>query len=101
MDRILHFFAQCHPTDGWRLDVALNVMANTSNALPPMSVGIDSYSYHRFFGETTAWEQPVATRWQTEDFLRRAASLRVDRVSLQTVYLPPLSDANMVPAQDH
>src|SRR5262245_15904070 len=60
-----------------------------------MSIGIDSFSYHRYFGEITPWEKPVDIRWQTEDFLGRAASLGVDQVSLQTAYLPPLMEGNI------
>jgi sugar phosphate isomerase/epimerase len=54
-----------------------------------MHIGIDSFSYHRFFGDCTPWEQPVTARWQTDDFLARAAAHGVRDVSLQTVYLPP------------
>lgn len=56
--------------------------------LTQSQIGIDSFSYHRYFGEHTRWEQPLTTRWQTDDFLRRAAALGVAWVSLQTVYLP-------------
>ncbi len=56
-----------------------------------MNIGIDSYSYHRYFGETTAWEQPVHVRWQAADFVARAAQLGVDAVSFQTAYLPELT----------
>jgi sugar phosphate isomerase/epimerase len=56
-----------------------------------ISVGLDSYSYHRYFGETTAWEKPVGVRWTPSDFLRRAHALGVGTVSLQTVYLPELT----------
>ncbi len=53
-----------------------------------IGIGVDSFSYHRFFGEFTPWEKPLDTRWTTEDFLARASALGVRRVSLQTVYLP-------------
>jgi sugar phosphate isomerase/epimerase len=56
-----------------------------------MNIGLDSYSYHRYFGETTAWEQPSAIRWQASDFIARAGQLGVDAVSLQTAYLPELT----------
>jgi hypothetical protein len=58
-----------------------------------IAIGIDSYSYHRYFGENTAWEKPLETRWSVFDFLRRARDLGVTGVSLQTCYLPPLTDA--------
>jgi sugar phosphate isomerase/epimerase len=58
-----------------------------------MNIGIDSYSYHRYFGETTAWEQPVSIRWQAADFVARAAQLGAEAVSFQTAYLPELTPA--------
>jgi sugar phosphate isomerase/epimerase len=55
------------------------------------AVGIDSFSYHRYFGEVGVWEDPVPVRWSTVDFLDRAAELKVEIVSLQTLYLEDLS----------
>jgi len=52
-----------------------------------MRVGIDTYSYHRFFGEIREGEEDPGTRWTTWDFVDRAAELRVDGVSLETCYL--------------
>ena len=52
-----------------------------------MRVGIDSYSYHRFFGEIRAGEEDPGIRWTTWDFLDRAVELGVDGVSLETCYL--------------
>ena len=52
-----------------------------------MRVGIDTYSYHRFFGEIREGEEDPGTRWTTWDFLDRAVELRVDGVSLETCYL--------------
>ena len=37
-----------------------------------MRVGIDTYSYHRFFGEIRKGEQDPGIRWTTWDFLARA-----------------------------
>jgi sugar phosphate isomerase/epimerase len=56
-----------------------------------IGIGIDSYAYHRYFGETTQWEKPLGIRWETTDFLRRAHELGVAVVSLQTAYLPELT----------
>lgn len=56
-----------------------------------IGIGIDSYAYHRYFGETTPWERPLGVRWETVDFLQRAHELGVGSVSLQTAYLPELS----------
>ena len=52
-----------------------------------MRVGIDTYSYHRFFGEIREGEEDPGTRWTTWDILDRAVELRVDGVSLETCYL--------------
>lgn len=52
-----------------------------------MRVGVDTYSYHRFFGEIRDGESDPGTRWSTWDFLDRAVELRVDGVSLETCYL--------------
>ncbi len=57
-----------------------------------MRVGIDTYSYHRFFGEIREGEEDPGTRWTTWDFLDRAAELEVDGVSLETCYMD-LEDA--------
>ncbi len=56
------------------------------------NIGIDSYSYHRYFGDPTRFEQPLKldTLWTIDDVIRHAVELGVDAVSLQTVYLPPL-----------
>ena len=60
-----------------------------------IGIGIDSFSYHRYFGETTRWERPLAVRWKTPDFLDRAAALGVEAVSLQTVYLGDLAPSRV------
>ena len=52
-----------------------------------MRVGIDTYSYHRFFGEIREGEEDPGTRWTTWDLLDRAVELGVDGVSLETCYL--------------
>ena len=62
-----------------------------------MRVGIDTYSYHRFFGEIRDGESDPGTRWSTWDFLDRSVELGVDGVSLETCYLT--LDAPGYPAQ--
>jgi len=52
-----------------------------------MYVGLDSFSYHRFFGDISPYEPDTAIRWQTTDFLSRANELGVDAVCLQTAFL--------------
>jgi sugar phosphate isomerase/epimerase len=56
-----------------------------------LDIGIDSFAYHRYFGDCNSWETPISERWTTSDFLRRAAVLGVGAVSLQTLYLPELT----------
>lgn len=53
-----------------------------------MKVGIDSYCYHRFFGEVYPDQQPPAKRMTMEDFLTRAHELQVDGVSLESCFFP-------------
>lgn len=53
-----------------------------------MKVGIDSYCYHRFFGEVYPDQQPPAKKMTVEDFLKRAHELKVDGVSLESCFFP-------------
>jgi sugar phosphate isomerase/epimerase len=53
-----------------------------------MKVGIDSYCYHRFFGEVYPDQKPPARNMTMEDFLARAKVLEVDGVSLESCFLP-------------
>jgi sugar phosphate isomerase/epimerase len=52
-----------------------------------VKIGIDQFSYHRYFGEVTRWETDPGVRWTVSDFIRRAACLQLDAVSFQTHYL--------------
>ncbi len=61
-----------------------------------MRVGIDTYSYHRFFGEIREGESDPGIRWTTWDFLDRSIELAVDGVSLETCYLN-LDEPGFVP----
>ena len=53
-----------------------------------MKIGIDSYCYHRFFGEVYPDQQPPAKQWTMLDFLKRAKELDVDGVSLEICFFP-------------
>lgn len=53
-----------------------------------MKLGLDSYSFHRFFGETTAWERASEISWTLQDFLEFCTAESVPVASLQTSYLP-------------
>lgn len=54
-----------------------------------MKVGIDSYCYHRFFGEVYPDQEPPDKSMTMEDFLKRAKELDVDGVSLESCFFPP------------
>jgi 3-oxoisoapionate decarboxylase len=55
-----------------------------------MLIGIDSYSYHRLFGEIRAGEEePEGSQWDLQAVLRHALELGVDGVSLETCFLSP------------
>jgi sugar phosphate isomerase/epimerase len=56
----------------------------------PLKIGIDSYCYHRFFGEV--YDQQVAPSGELslENFLSRAKELEVDGVSLESCFIPNL-----------
>ncbi len=51
-----------------------------------MRLGIESFSYHRYFGETGPYERPLSRRWDIFDFVMRAAELGAEGVSLENCY---------------
>lgn len=53
-----------------------------------MKVGIDSYCYHRFFGEVYPMQTPPAENYSMERFLDRAKVLGCDGVSLESCFFP-------------
>jgi sugar phosphate isomerase/epimerase len=53
-----------------------------------MKVGIDSYCYHRFFGEVYDEQVRPAREMTLEDFIRRAKELKVEGVSLESCFIP-------------
>ena len=53
-----------------------------------MKVGIDSYCYHRFFGEVYPDQKPPEKKMTMHDFLKRAKELKVDGVSLESCFFP-------------
>ena len=57
-----------------------------------MKIGIDSYCYHRFFGEVYP-QQKAPRPMSLEDFLRRAKELEVDGVSLESCFFPRLDSS--------
>ena len=57
-----------------------------------MKVGIDSYCYHRFFGEVYPQQPPPPHRMTLEDFIDRAKQLGVDGVSLESCFIERKDD---------
>ncbi|MFN2303416.1 MAG: sugar phosphate isomerase/epimerase family protein [Anaerolineales bacterium] len=58
-----------------------------------MKVGIDSYCYHRFFGEVYPDQEPPEKDMTMSDFLTRAKELEVDGVSLESCFFPSYDEA--------
>lgn len=56
-----------------------------------MLVGIDSYCFHRYFGEVYPQQKRPSTRMTIEDFITRAHQLGVDGVSLESCFFPEYS----------
>lgn len=55
-----------------------------------MRIGIDSYCFHRFFGEVYEGTQPPARPMTLDDLLAFAKELGVDGVSLESCFLPSM-----------
>lgn len=58
-----------------------------------MKIGIDSYCYHRFFGEVYPMQKPADTVFTMETFLDRAHSLGCEGVSLESCFFPEFGTA--------
>jgi len=68
-----------------------------------MLVGIDSYSFHRYFGEIYDGGLQVdpGTRWDMlSDFVPYAVDLAVDEVALETIFFPVFDDAYCADLKD-
>jgi len=57
-----------------------------------LKVGIDSYCYHRYFGEVYDIQPKTEIRWTYEQFINRAKELGVDGVNLETCFLPSIEE---------
>lgn len=57
-----------------------------------IKVGVDSYCYHRFFGEIYDIQPKTDVRWTYEQFIERAGQLGVNGVSLETCFFPTISE---------
>lgn len=58
-----------------------------------MKVGIDSYCFHRFFGEVYPGQPQPPRQMTMEDFLAFAKELGVDGVSLESCFFPSMDPA--------
>lgn len=58
-----------------------------------MKIGIDSYCFHRFFGEVYPQQKPPSTPMTMDDFLDFSKELGVDGVSLESCFFPSFDPA--------
>ena len=65
-----------------------------------MKVGIDSYCYHRFFGEVYPHQNQPPKKLTLEDFIQRAKELGVDGVSLESCFIPRFDRAYLNEIKD-
>jgi 3-oxoisoapionate decarboxylase len=65
-----------------------------------MKVGIDSYSYHRFFGEVYEDQETPPKEITLKDFINRAHELEVDSVSLESCFIPRFDKAYLSEIKD-
>lgn len=57
-----------------------------------MKIGIDSYCFHRFFGEVYPQQEQPPHSMSLEDFIEYAGELSVDGVSLESCYITQRED---------
>ena len=57
-----------------------------------MKVGIDSYCFHRFFGDVYPQQEQPPSQMTLEDFLKFAVDLGVQGVSLESCFIPQRED---------
>ncbi len=66
-----------------------------------MKVGIDSYCYHRLFGEVYTGQNQPQYRLSFEDFLTKIDKLGIDGVSLESCFIPQFGDAYLRGVKAH
>jgi sugar phosphate isomerase/epimerase len=59
----------------------------------PLKVGIDSYCFHRFFGEVYPEQETPPFQMKLEDFIEFCRELDVDGVSVESCFIPQRHDA--------
>ena len=65
-----------------------------------MKVGIDSYCFHRYFGDIYDNQTDPGVRWTVDDFIRFAVAEQVAGVSLETCFMPALDQSFMRELKD-
>ena len=65
-----------------------------------MKTAIDSYCYHRYFGEVYPQQPAPPSRMTLEEFLHRASELQVDGVSLESCFIPSLDAGYLTQVRD-
>jgi len=58
-----------------------------------MKIGIDSYCFHRFFGEVYPGQEEPKERMTMDDFLDLSKKLGVDGVSLESCFFPSFDES--------
>ena len=65
-----------------------------------MKIGIDSYCFHRYFGEVYDNQRDPGRKMTYEDFLNLAVELGVDGVSLETCFFDSLDEGYLKGLKD-
>ena len=65
-----------------------------------MKVGIDSYSYHRYFGEIYPNQTDPGRRISYMDYLKTAIDLEVDGVSMETCFFESIDESYLGEMKD-
>src|SRR3712207_6623964 len=66
-----------------------------------MKVGIDSYCYHRLFGEVYPGQKKPDKELTFEDFLSKLKALDIDGVSLESCFIPRFDQAYLKSIKEH
>lgn len=66
-----------------------------------MKVGIDSYCYHRLFGEVYAGQEKPNKELSFEDFLTKLDALQIDGVSLESCFIPKFDPGYLNSIKEH
>jgi sugar phosphate isomerase/epimerase len=65
-----------------------------------MKVGVDTYSYHRLFGEIYPNQVDPGRRWEFDQAIDEAIRLGADGISLETCFMPRFDQAYLAHIKD-